>query len=93
MHECDFLLLTKNRYLWEIEIKVSKADLIADKKKIHGHINSNVKRLYFALPHYMEDYIQYPGSGGCYPGEQTQDPAFLYDCSAGKERKRIPTLG
>lgn len=38
---------------------MSKADLIADKKKAHGHINSNVKRLYFALPHYLEDYIKY----------------------------------
>ncbi len=59
MHECDLLILTKNRYIWEVEIKVSKADLIADKKKAHGHISSNVKRLYFALPHYIEDYIQH----------------------------------
>jgi hypothetical protein len=59
MHECDLLILTKSRYLWEVEIKVSKADLIADKKKAHGHINSNVKRLYFALPHYIEDYIEH----------------------------------
>ena len=30
MHECDLLVLTKSRYLWEVEIKVSTADLIAD---------------------------------------------------------------
>lgn len=59
MHECDLLILTRSRYLWEVEIKVSKADLIADKKKAHGHINPNVKRLYFALPHYLKDCIQH----------------------------------
>ena len=53
LHECDLLILTKTGYLWEVEIKISKADLIADKKKIHGHHNSNIKRLYFAIPEYL----------------------------------------
>lgn len=56
LHECDILLLTKSNYLWEIEIKVSKADLVQDKKKYHGHFNSNIKRLYFAIPDYIKDY-------------------------------------
>ena len=56
LHECDILLLTNSGYLWEIEIKVSKADLINDKKKSHGHLNDNIKRLYFAIPDYIKDY-------------------------------------
>lgn len=54
-HECDLLLLTDTGYLWEVEIKISKADLIADKKKKHGHRNSNIKRLYFAVPESLEN--------------------------------------
>lgn len=59
LHECDLLVLTKSGYLWEVEIKVSKSDLIADKKKMHGHVNANIRRLYFALPHYLEDCIEH----------------------------------
>ena len=56
LHECDILLLTKSGYLWEIEIKVFKSDLINDKKKSHGHMNDSIKRLYFAIPDYIKDY-------------------------------------
>lgn len=35
---------------------MSKADLINDKKKSHGHFNDNIKRLYFAIPNYIKDY-------------------------------------
>lgn len=59
LHECDLLVLTKSGYLWEIEIKVTRADLLADKKKTHGHHNQNIKRLYFALPHYLESCIEH----------------------------------
>lgn len=59
LHECDLLILTGSNYLWEVEIKVSKADLKADKKKIHGHYNRNIKRLYFAIPEYLEDSIEH----------------------------------
>lgn len=56
LHECDILLLTKSGYLWEIEIKISKSDLINDKKKSHGHRNEDIKRLYFAIPDHISDY-------------------------------------
>ena len=52
-HECDLLVLTKAGYATEIEIKISKADLIADKKKKHQHKSSKISRLYFAIPHYL----------------------------------------
>jgi hypothetical protein len=53
-YEKDLFLLTPAGYAWEIEIKVSKSDLIADKKKLHGHYNEKVKRLYFAVPETLE---------------------------------------
>ena len=50
MHECDLLVMTKAGFLYEVEIKVTKADLKRDAKKPHGHDNVRLKRLYFALP-------------------------------------------
>lgn len=49
-HECDLLVLTKAGYLWEIEIKTSKADLLQDQKKRHGYRSDKIKFLYFAIP-------------------------------------------
>ena len=50
VHECDLFVLTKNGYGVEIEIKVSRADLINDKTKSHGHNNIKIKKLFFAIP-------------------------------------------
>ena len=50
MHECDMLIITANNYGIEVEIKVSKSDLIADGKKRHHHYDNRIKRLYFAIP-------------------------------------------
>lgn len=57
IHECDLLVVSKAGYLTEIEIKVSRADLKADAKKWHGHESSRIKRLFFALPDYLEHCI------------------------------------
>jgi hypothetical protein len=59
LHECDLLILSNSGYAWEIEIKVSKADLIADKKKMHGHYSDKIKDLYFAIPDYLKPYISH----------------------------------
>jgi len=50
IHECDLLVMTPHGYLTEVEIKISRADLIADKKKKHGHQSDIIKLLYFAIP-------------------------------------------
>jgi hypothetical protein len=57
LHECDLLICTGSGYLWEVEIKVSKSDLLADKKKKHGHFHPALKRLYFAIPEKLSPYI------------------------------------
>lgn len=53
LHECDLLIVSKAGYLTEVEIKITRADLRADKKKWHGHESMRIKRLFFALPDYL----------------------------------------
>jgi len=59
IHECDLLVITKAGYAWEVEIKVSKADLIKDADKRHGHKDNRIKDLYFAMPEEMRDCIDH----------------------------------
>ena len=54
MHECDLLIVSKAGYCTEVEIKISRADLRADKKKRHGHRCARIKYLYFAVPEKLE---------------------------------------
>jgi hypothetical protein len=55
LHECDVLVMSKSGYLTEIELKVSKADLLKDKDKWHKHENKKIKYLYFAVPIELKD--------------------------------------
>jgi hypothetical protein len=52
MHECDLFFIQKNGYAFEVEIKRSKSDLLADFKKGHDHKDkkNRIKELYFAIP-------------------------------------------
>ncbi len=59
LHECDLLVLTQSNYAYEIEIKTSKSDLIADTKKNHRHQHSLIKYLYFAVPNKLLSCIDY----------------------------------
>lgn len=53
-YELDLLVLTPSKYAWEIEIKTSLSDLKADQKKHHGHYSERIKRLYFAVPEFLQ---------------------------------------
>ena len=55
LHECDLLVLTKSNYATEIEIKISKADLLKDKDKKHQHKHNHIKYLYFAVPEELKE--------------------------------------
>ena len=55
IHECDLLVVTKAGYAYEVEIKITKADLKKDSEKLHGHQDNRIKYLYFAIPDYLED--------------------------------------
>jgi len=50
MHECDLFILKTSGYAAEVEIKRSKADLMADFKKKHDHSDIRIKEFYYALP-------------------------------------------
>lgn len=56
LHECDVLVLSNHNYAAEIEIKTSKADILADKKKKHGHRHNHIARLFFAVPESLQDF-------------------------------------
>ena len=49
-YEADMIVVTKAGYAKEIEIKVSKYDLIKDKGKRHNHNCKKFNELYFAIP-------------------------------------------
>lgn len=59
MHECDLLIVSRSGYATEIEIKVSRSDLIKDAEKKHGHRHNKISRLYFAIPSSLVPHIQY----------------------------------
>lgn len=52
LHECDLLMVNKDGYGTEVEVKISRSDIIADQKKPHHrrHTCDRIKRLYFAIP-------------------------------------------
>jgi hypothetical protein len=52
--EADLLCLSGSGVFHEVEIKVSKSDLIADKKKRRGHENRLVAYTWFAVPVELE---------------------------------------
>ena len=55
LHECDLLVLSKSNYATEIEIKISKNDLLKDKEKKHKHDHNLIKYLYFAVPKSLKE--------------------------------------
>lgn len=67
-YEADLVCLSRSNYCTEIEIKVSKSDLKADKKKKHCHDSNLFKYLYFAVPEAMKDYalLHIPERAGLY---------------------------
>jgi hypothetical protein len=58
-HEVDLCVLSPAGYASEVEIKVSRSDLIKDKEKRHGHDEPMIKHLYFAIPEHLEKDIEH----------------------------------
>lgn len=54
-HECDLLCMSKAGVLHEVEIKVSKADMRADKRKHYDHWCPLVSFVWFAVPLGLEE--------------------------------------
>ena len=49
-YEADLVVVTRAKCAYEVELKVSRADLIADSKKRIHHNGSMFKGLWFAMP-------------------------------------------
>jgi len=60
-HEADILVCSKQFYVTEIEIKISKSDLLADRNKRHGHVDrqNRIKYLYFAVPEKLLPFTEF----------------------------------
>jgi hypothetical protein len=59
MHECDLLVVRRSGVVIEVEIKVSRSDLKKDLEKGHNHKDDRIKELYFAIPDYLENCIEF----------------------------------
>lgn len=55
--ECDLIVINKTGYAYEVEIKISKSDLIKDKEKWHHHSSARLQKLWFAIPKKLEHCI------------------------------------
>lgn len=79
LHECDILMVTKSGYATEVEIKVTKADLLKDKKKWHNHKHPAISKLYFAVPDKLKDIAL----------KEIPERAGLYCVYENKERPKL----
>lgn len=52
-HECDVLIMARNGYLTEVEIKRSYTDFLNEFKKSHNHLDDTVQKIhkfYYCVP-------------------------------------------
>jgi hypothetical protein len=103
LHECDVLVLSGSDYATEVEIKRSKADILADKKKAHGHRSNRIARLFFAVPCELTDYalIHIPERAGLISIDEHGRVKVVRQCQRNKlarkwtkdERLKLAHLG
>ena len=60
MHECDMFIIKKTGFAVEVEIKISKSDLLADFKKGHNHIDrkNRIVEFYYAMPYDLYEKVK-----------------------------------
>lgn len=64
-HEADLIVLRPSGYCDEVEIKVTRADIKADAKKLTSHWeNRRIARVWFAVPHGLADCAEIPAAAG-----------------------------
>jgi len=86
LHECDILMLSKARYATEIEIKISKSDLLIDQYKQHKHISNYIARFYFAVPSNLVPIAlkNIPKRAGLYEMRKKGVPYLIKQCQRTK---------
>jgi hypothetical protein len=65
-HELDLLSISRAGFGTEIEIKISRYDLMRDKRKAHEHFDPRIRQLYFAGPEELRDdlFLYVPEKAG-----------------------------
>ena len=60
MHECDMFIVTKAGIATEVEIKISKADLLKDFNKGHNHKDraGRITYFYYAMPETLYEKVK-----------------------------------
>lgn len=94
-HELDMLVCYPSGYCTEVEIKVSKTDILADKKKKHGHNDERIRYLYFAVPESLKEYAleHIPKNAGLLILKEWDDGAtFVEEVRKAKARKNAIPL-
>jgi hypothetical protein len=93
MHECDMFIVSKAGVATEVEIKISRSDLLADFKKGHDHKDraGRITYFYYAMPETLyekcKDLIP-PEAGILTCGRGTWDNATAYIREKRKPAKR-----
>lgn len=89
LHECDILMCSKAGYLTEVEIKISLADLKADKKKKHSHNHPAIKYFYYAIPDYLlESSIDHiPNNAGIILVKRSSHSPDYFHCKISRKVK------
>ena len=99
MHECDMFIVRPTGIVTEIEIKITKADLLADFKKGHDHKDRQNRIAYFfyAMPQTMyekcKDLIP-PEAGilSCYRSEWDENKIYVSEKRKATKRKNSRKL-
>lgn len=78
-YEADLVVLTKSDYAYEVELKVSKADLKHDLSKRHTHNDPIFRGLWFAMPEEIIDEKLIPEKAGIlsYGYQKTEEPDII----------------
>jgi hypothetical protein len=94
MHECDMFIITKAGIATEVEIKISKSDLLADFKKGHDHKDraGRITYFYYAMPKDLYEKVKdlIPKDAGvliCYRADWDENRIFTKEERKPEKRK------
>jgi hypothetical protein len=99
MHECDMFIVSKAGIVTEVEIKISRSDLLADFKKGHDHKDrqGRITYFYYAMPETMYEKCKdlIPEEAGiliCSIGDWEGASAYMREKRAPVKRKNTRKL-
>lgn len=88
-YEADFIIMTPNGYLTEIEIKRSFEDFKADFKKGHKHDDERIYHFYYCVPVGIKDkVIEFLDETYKYSGERSKPALLTYNEQGGVTKER-----